>query len=222
MKPQVSFMDKMKIRYNFLKLVKNPSDTERIFRISHLVTSTADPELVEKVLQHAISIPRFRQMWEEKYFPQLPSLHELSQYPCGSFGHEYYLHMKKLKLDPDLFPAANFTSLATYMTTRIYQAHDFWHVLTGFGTSIEEELGLQGFGVAQYRAPMSSMIIAGGILHLLEKNPIQVNVAMDFVAQGLQMGSRCSFLLAEPVLEELRLPLKDVRAKYGVRPLQCA
>ncbi len=216
MKTQLGFMDKMKIRYNFAKLVQNPTDTQRIFYINKLVTSTADPEYVEKVLKHAFSIPRFHQMWKERYCPQIPKLKDLAEFPKKSFGHEFYLHMTNLNLDPDLFPAPDLSSQASYITSRIYQAHDFWHVLTGFDTSIEQELGLQGFGVAQCKAPMSSMIIAGGLLHLLGEDPLRVNDAMEFVSRGYRLGLQSPFLLAEPILEQLDQPLDDIRKKYNL------
>jgi len=213
----LSLIDKIKVQYDFLRLVGNPNDTRRIVSMGQYLTEKSEPELIEKIVGHAFANPKFAKMWSEKYFPQVPSLDKLALYPKKSLGHEYYLHMVKFNLDPNLFPKADFSSREMYMITRLYQVHDLWHVLTGFDTSVEQELGLQAFGVAQYRAPMSALIIAGGILHLIRNDPLKAASAIDQVGKGYQLGLRSSFLLAEPILEELDQPLENLQHKYNLQ-----
>lgn len=212
----LSLIDKVRVQYDFLRLVGNPNDTKRIVSMGQYLTEKSEPEMIEKIVEHTFSNPKFAKMWSEKYFPYIPSLDKLAVYPKKSLGHEYYLHMTKYNLDPNLFPKADFSSPEMYMITRLYQVHDLWHVLTGFDTSVEQELGLQAFGIAQYRAPMGALIIAGGILHLIRNDPLKATVAIDQVGRGYQMGSRSSFLLAEPILEELDQPLENLRHKYNL------
>lgn len=214
---QLGFLEKIKVQYNFFKLVKNPNDTRRIISIGQTLTEKSDPQILKTVVDSFFAHPSFKKMWKEKYRVEIPSLQKLANYPKKSFGHEYYLHMTNLNLDPDLFPKVNFSAPETYIISRIYQAHDFWHVLTGFDTSVEQELGLQGFGTAQYQAPLNTLIIAGGLLHLMKNDPLRTTVALEYVVRGYEMGSRCKFLLGEPLLEELHLPLETVRRKYGLR-----
>ena len=44
------------------------------------------------------------------------------------------------------------TNLKSFVSHRLHETHDIIHVLTGFGTDLVGEMGLQAFALAQNRA----------------------------------------------------------------------
>ena len=207
---------RVKSKYQFLKFVNHPEDTEAIFKLTDTFQKAAEPEIVEKLISKLLENPKLKQGYEQRYWPHIPSLADLKNYPEGSFGEAAASFFVRWKLNPDLFPGPNFSTPQDYFTTRIYQAHDFWHVLTGYDISLESELALQAFGVGQYEQPISLAIIAGGIMHLLQKVPERSAVILAKISEGYERGVRAKNLLAEPVLERLSDPISDVRKDLGI------
>lgn len=206
----------LKARYHFWKFVKKPTDTIGIFEMTEAFQKGAHPQVVSTLLKPLLEIETIRAAYESKYWIQIPKLNELGDYPANSFGYAAYEFFKRYDLDPNLFPEADFSSPQSYLTSRLYQAHDFWHVLTGYSTGLEDELALQAFGVGQYKQPISLMIIAGGLIHLLEKTPERAENILAAIAQGFERGGKTRNLLTERVLERLADPLEDVRRDLNI------
>jgi len=206
----------LKAKYHFFRFIKDPTNTPGIFDMTESFQKAAHPDVVAALLKPFLENPSIKNDFESKYWPQVPSLEELEQYPVDSFGHHAYQFFKKWNLDVDLFPDPDFSSPQTYITSRVYQSHDFWHVLTGYDTSLENELALQAFGVGQYKQPMSLTIIAGGLMHLLQKTPERSSEILALISEGFERGSRAQNLLMVPVLERLKDPLDQVRSDLGI------
>ena len=201
---------------HFFRFVKKPTDTEGIFRMATSLQKGEKPEVVNAILAPVMADPVFRKAYEDKYWPELPSFSELKNYPEGSFGKEASNFFKQYNLDPDLFPAPDFSSVPSYLTSRFYQAHDFWHVLTGYDTSLKSELALQAFGLGQYQLPTNLTIIAGGLMHLLQNNPAEAVDSLDIISRGLERGRKAKHLLRERVLERLMDPIDEVRRDLNI------
>jgi|694.fasta_scaffold21293_10 ubiquinone biosynthesis protein Coq4 len=64
---------------------------------------------------------------------------------------------------------------AMYGELRLSQTHDTWHVITGFDTSVNGEIGLQAFQLTQIPYPLASVLTAHALLSttILEADQLQ-------------------------------------------------
>lgn len=201
----------LKAKYHFFKFVKNPTNTSSIFDMTNSFQKAAHPELVKTILKPLLENSQIKNDYENRYWPAVPSFTELKNFPTKSFGREAANFFESYQLQPDFYPAPDFSTPQNYITSRIYQAHDFWHVLTGYDTTLEHELALQAFGVGQYKQPISLTIIAGGLLNLLRHSPEKSGRVLELISQGFNRGMKAQNLLTAPVLERLGDPVEQVR-----------
>ena len=206
----------LKSRMKFLKVVKDPANTTAIFEMNAALRKSLTPEVLEKMMDKAFADPVMQKAYEEKYWPHVPSFEELEQLPDGSFGKELANFIVRWNLDKDFYPAPKLGTRSDYLLSRYYQAHDSWHVLTGYTPALEDELALQAFGIGQYEQPISLVIISGGFLHLLNADPEKGAAALRLVAEGFQKGKSAKNFLTHPVLERLHEPLDQVRKDLNI------
>ncbi len=201
----------VKAKYHFLRFMQDPTKTEDIFHMTKAYQKSSEPERVEALLKPLLSIPELRKAYETRYWYQVPALEELNQYPAGSFGKAAADFFNQGGLDIDFYPEPDFSSAESYFTSRVYQAHDFWHVLTGYDTSLEGEIAIQAFMTGQNCMPLSVVIIAGALTHFIENHPEKATSIMRTITEAFHLGERSKNLMAVPVLERLKEPLEQVR-----------
>lgn len=212
----MTILDRVKITQLFFQLVQNPQRTDLIFKGIEIATKHRDDPIAVKILKQLYENETFRELYLQKYVGELPPLEELAKFPDGSFGREYYEHMNQNGLRPELFPKFNPTNDLEYVNLRMYQDHDLWHALLGYGVSVEDELAVQAFSTAQLQSPYSAMLIAGGLLHLLKNEPLRAVTAIKEVAEGYERGKKAKFLLGFRLNEMLEKPIGEVRELCGV------
>jgi ubiquinone biosynthesis protein Coq4 len=200
----------------FFRLIKNPNRTDLIFRGVDLISRDPNQQALAQIEKRVLANLSFREMFHTAYVPAVPSLERLKKMDKNSFGFAVYQHMNTNHLDFDLFPRLNPEKFVNYLGTRIYQDHDLWHTLLGYGVTIEDELALQAFGVAQFYSPIGTVLIAGGLLHLIVKNPAQAVIAFRKIVDGYCRGQKASFLLSQRLHDLFLEPLIDVRRKCNV------
>jgi ubiquinone biosynthesis protein Coq4 len=212
----MNLWDKLRILKSYVLLVRDPNRTDLIFRQVRILTKNPELPAVKAIEQVALANPDFRAMYEQRYLPDSPKLEDLARLPENSFGRAVYNHMHTHGLSFDIFPRVHSDRAIDYLTTRLYQDHDLWHVLLGCSVDVEDELAIQAFGVAQYRSPVGTMIISGGLLHLLGKNPIRAIEAIRKVAEAYVLGQKARFLPSIRLVDHFAKPLEDVRAFCGL------
>jgi ubiquinone biosynthesis protein COQ4 len=85
---------------------------------------------------------------------------------------------------------------ATYIALRRSQTHDIHHMITGFGTDLPSELGLQAFEFAQMRSPLALTLLASGAVHALSK-PVELEHTIHLMHKGWQMGLKAKPFMAQ-------------------------
>ena len=200
----------------FVQLLRNPNRTELIFKGVEIVSSDPDQAPVKAIEDLVLAHNGFRSMYHEKYIPKAPSMDALKDCSEGSFGRALYDHMNRNRLDFSLWPLYKSERPIQYLSTRIYQDHDLWHALLGFGVSVEDELAVQAFGVAQFQSPIALMLIAGGLIHLMTKNPRRALEAFHKVNEVYTLGKRSPFLLSFRLHDFFSRPLSEVRQICGL------
>jgi ubiquinone biosynthesis protein COQ4 len=212
----MSILDRLRMIGIFIGLVKDPTRTELIFKAVSIASKYKDDPVAKQVFGQIIDRPDFRKRYEEHYLPDWPTLEQLAAAPEGSFAQALHRHMVDNGLDLDLFPRFEPRDELDYLNARAYQDHDLWHALLGYGTGIEDELALQAFSVAQFGAPLGSLIISGGILHLMLRDPVRAASAVRKVSEGYKLGEKARFLLGMKLIDLLPRPLAEVRQLAGV------
>ena len=91
--------------------------------------------------------------------PRLDSKHvdfeALAAMPDGTLGREFVRFLRGHGISPDSFrhPVDYFEDVPAYVTLRLRQTHDLWHLLTGYPPTTCGELVLSAFIFAQVGAP---------------------------------------------------------------------
>lgn len=214
----MKFYNRLRIAKIVLQLILNPKRTDLIFKGVQIVSADPDQEIFSAIEKKFKNNREFIALYNDRYNPVPPTVAELSVYPNGSFGHALHQHLMSNNLTLEIFPRFEWRRPIEYMSLRVYQDHDLWHVLAGYGINLDDELALQAFGVAQYGSPISALLVAGGLLHLIWKSPLKAVEALGKISAGYQRG------LAAPSLMGLRLhelfdrPLNEVQSLCGLAP----
>lgn len=136
-----------------------------------------------------------------------------------SLGKSYDDFIKKNNLNPDFYQGMTTKEISTdheYIVFRIRQTHDFWHVVTGFTTSQEDEAGLIAFYYAQLRTPLSALIVGLSFLHFLRKRPQDLPHLFNKITRGWQLGMAAKPLISYKWEENLDKSLFEVRSELGI------
>jgi ubiquinone biosynthesis protein Coq4 len=96
----------------------------------------------------------------------------------------------------------------------LLEVHDIWHVLTGFGTQVAGELGVQAFSLAQLGSPFAAGIITGGMANTLLFAFPERDVRMRAIVRGWLLGKRARLLFGGTWARMWERPLEEVRAEF--------
>jgi ubiquinone biosynthesis protein Coq4 len=194
------------------RLVTNPSRLDQVFE---LADATVTPKIMAQVAEAIAKHPRGAHALEVR--PRLAiDLAELRWLPRGTLGREYAEHMIANGLDPAAIPTLPSPDRLSYIRAHLYETHDVWHVVTGFGTDVAGELGLQAFYIAQLPARLSVALVAGGLLNALLFHFEEKDARMDAITRGWTLGKRAKPFFGVRWDELWPLPLDDVRRDLGV------
>jgi ubiquinone biosynthesis protein COQ4 len=148
------------------------------------------------------------------------NIQNLQNLPQGTLGRVYAEHMVLNNLNPDFYKKFEITNDSLFVMMRLRQTHDLWHALTGFTTSVPDELGLQAFLYAQTHAPLPPLLIAAALLKSAFKKPWQVGPILDRISIGWKMGIEAKPIFALDWEAHWTTPIEDVRNLYGVKALK--
>jgi ubiquinone biosynthesis protein Coq4 len=142
-------------------------------------------------------------------------LGELEGMPPGTLGRVFADHCRSRAIDPNLVRVPPDGEVG-WLLHHLYQTHDIWHVVTGWGNDLAGEVGLGAFYAAQLRSPA----FFGYMLALVLLNVVSRRADLDEILAALSSGYRGG-RAAEPIFgtawQELwALPLDEVRARFAI------
>lgn len=196
----------------FIVLANNPNQTEAVFDMADGLRQT---DLYQQFIEYAHSQSAFAQIIQERYLAPTVDLEQLLNCPQGSLGYHYAAAMKRSGLQPDFYPQLDVEDDYSYIALRIRQTHDVWHTITGFGTDLAGELGLQAFTLAQTHSPLSVTILAASVMYAL-KSSVPLNPLVESMQQGWRMGENAHPFLAQKWEEDWKKPLSEWRTDLKV------
>jgi ubiquinone biosynthesis protein COQ4 len=193
--------------------VKGVNDFGAIGQLSRsLIKTEAQNRLVEFLNTDPASAILIR----DRYLPDRHDRTALLQYPVGSLGHCYGTLLQRADLYPDLYSDIAIVDDQSYVEARLSQTHDLWHLITGFGTSEMDEIGLQAFHLAQFPYPFAAMLIANALVSATLLAPEQLLELLASIDRGQQAGKSCGLLFAQRWEEGWEISLEEWRSALGV------
>lgn len=208
--------------YSFIRLIRSPEDN--LGSVVSLINMFIDEAAVARIRR---SLPRDPQV--EAALVAQPriapvDLDELLKLPEDTLGYAWarFLRDQGFSLD-DLAPMHNGEG-DFWISAHMRETHDLMHVLTGFGTDIPGELGVQGFTAAQLPGlPVSYLLIAGVMLNNAGYQGAETSSArFRALVAGYTMGQRAKLLFGIDWSSQWSRPLAEVRASLGLLPVQAA
>ncbi len=193
------------------KLLQNPDDTRQVFVLSIALNAHKLPDLLARFLadEQGCTLLAERAAINTKSV----DYDALRALPADTLGGAYVRFLDEHGLDPDLFQAPPGMSAApAYVTQRMRQTHDIWHVVTGYSPELGGELSLLAFTYAQTGAPALGLLATvGSMRHWLERGSV-----FGEVWRGYQRGKRARFLGNVPWETLWELPIAEVRQRLLV------
>ncbi len=149
-----------------VRLVRDPDRLDEVFELAD--ASMSDDDLRSRRPGGRVRGERpargARALAERPRIGKL-DLAALGALPEGTLGRTFAEHMIRNGLDPAAIPSLASPDALSFIRAHLYETHDVWHAVTGFGTDVAGELGLQAFGLAQFRRGSQRSSSPGGLLH---------------------------------------------------------
>jgi ubiquinone biosynthesis protein Coq4 len=196
----------------FLTIVRDPTRLDEVFSLREALDDQgAVLPLLERVRRSERGAAALRDR------PRVGRLdpEELARMPEGSLGRAYAAWMKRNGLDPAAIPMLPANDDVQYFSAHLYETHDIWHVVTGFGPDTVGEIGLQAFYLAQLEGQLPLAILAAGMLNTLA-HPEIVQPLMREIVRGWELGRRARPFFGVRWAEMWRRPLVEVQRELGV------
>jgi ubiquinone biosynthesis protein Coq4 len=171
----------------------------------------------EETVAHLKKDPRTAAAFGERRAFGPIDLEDLEGLPAGTLGRVFADHCRARKIDPNLIHVPP-TGEVGFLLNHLYQTHDIWHVVTGWGNDLPGEVGVAGFYFSQFGSPA----FFGYMLALICLNVIFRRANLDAVISSLSAGYQAG-KKAEPLFgldwnELWEVPLTEVRERYRVVP----
>jgi ubiquinone biosynthesis protein COQ4 len=198
-------------------LIKDPEQTDSVFDIEDGIRHT---KAVQLSVEYAKSKPGVAQIFEERYLAPSPDIDALLKLPSESLGYAYASYITESHFDPNFYRKEEVEDDISYMFMRMRQTHDIWHIVAGFGTSVNGEMGIKSFEIAQIHRPLAAMLVAGALLRTLFKCPEHLDSLLNQIALGYRAGAKAKPFLAQKWEEHWEKPLAEWRSELNVDPVQ--
>ncbi|MDX2214966.1 MAG: Coq4 family protein [Oculatellaceae cyanobacterium bins.114] len=212
-----SVLSKLLLAKSFTSMLLGDYSLDAVGDLAYgLLGTSAYDRLAEYLNQD----PACAALIRDRYIPPAHDLDALLTLPPDSLGYIYAAQMKKTGFDPNLHAGMTARSDAEYVELRLSQTHDLWHIITGFGTSLADEIGLQAFHLPQFPYPLATMLVANSLISTTLKEPEMLPQLLAAIAQGFQMGKAAKPLFAQKWEEGWEKPLAQWQAELTIQPIQ--
>jgi ubiquinone biosynthesis protein Coq4 len=200
--------------WGFLDLVRHPDHLDRVFEISDGLVRR-QREVLTKMAEHFARDEQGAAALRDK--PRLRvDLDRLTQLPAGTLGRIYAEGLRSRGLDPASIPTLPSATDPEFVRAHLYETHDVWHAVTGFGTDVAGELGLQAFYAAQAPGGLPLVLLGMGMLNTGLYALDDRERRLDAIARGWQMGRTARPLFGADWTALWDKPLDEVRRRFVI------
>lgn len=185
--------------------------------VGEMVFSLLETPSFDLAVAHLKLDPQAEELIQQQYMAPVHDLNTLVQYPPDSLGYIYGKTMKARGLrSEDLYADMPIYSEASYVEARLSQTHDIWHIVTGFGVSPTEEIGLQAFHLPQFPYPLAVSLLASSMMSALLFDPEQLPSLLEAIQTGWTMGKNAKSFFAQKWEEAWEKPLIQWRQELNI------
>jgi ubiquinone biosynthesis protein Coq4 len=210
---KTTLFQRLKLFWILLRLSRNPEKTNLVFDLSDLLFKMQAYGAAAVKLEADQS---FRELaLSRKLMPEI-NLQELAKYPEGTLGYTYARHMLDRGLSPDFYRAVEIVDHQTWSAMWFRQTHDLWHVVTGFDTDANSEVGLQAFMMSLLSMPLASLIVGITLIKATIKEPGNLGDITEKISRGVRLARGASPVLSYRWDLNWNKPLAEVRSELGL------
>ncbi|MCP9774902.1 Coq4 family protein [Cyanobium sp. WAJ14-Wanaka] len=184
--------------------------------IADLVDHWIDTPQMVDCLRRFRQVPGGAELLDGRYPPLQPNIESLIQLPEGSLGHSYAALIRSLNYNPEFFRPRPVDTEGRWLTQRVATTHDIHHVVSGFGTSQEGEIGVLSITAAQIGFPAYVLLTSAGQLATFRFQTERFSQLSAAQAHGTAMARSASCLAAVRWEEGWDRPLADWRRELGI------
>ncbi|HYC54131.1 MAG TPA: Coq4 family protein [Candidatus Binatia bacterium] len=202
------------------RLFDNPDDTAQVFVIIRALTGDS----FERLFQRTLADPEGRRVLETRddLIRVLEDRERLHSMPIGSLGRTYVEFVEREHItasglvdasDQHIEESVFLDPRAKKLSDRLRDAHDIWHVVTGYGRDLLGEGSLLAFTCAQIRNPGVAFIVLAGVGKLYANGHKD---APRLFWQGFRRGLKARNMTAADWEGLLERPLDEIRAELHI------
>ena len=118
-------------------------------------------------------------------------------------------------IDPNLVQIPQ-TDEVGWMLNHMYQTHDIWHILTGWGTDLPGEVGVAAFNSAQFGAPAFFGYNIALIFLNVVMRKADLGQIFEAFSVGYQSGQHAEPLFGTDWDALWDVPIDEVRTRFGI------
>ena len=202
------------------KLIADPTDTAQVFTIIEALSGRAPDRIIRRFTADPVG---------QRLLANRPNLlavlsdhARLAALPDGSLGRAYLAFLEREQITAaGLVDASTDGELGVfrergddhvYVTERMRDTHDLWHVVTGYQGDVAGEAALLAFMAVQTTNPGTAVMAL--VAALRARRPAFVRRAVEAALAGLN----ARWLVAVDWEALLAEPLEQVRTRLGVTP----
>jgi ubiquinone biosynthesis protein COQ4 len=204
------------------RLVEDPTRTEQVFEIIDALAGPADGAVARRFRRDPAAAPLLRE--RPDLLATLSDRAALSALPPGSLGRAYADFMSAGGLSPAGLVDADLGRPGrsdagdpddAWIGSRLRDAHDLWHVVTGYGMDEAGEAALLAFTHAQVGNLGIALIVVTAAL--LGPRDLRL-VWQRYLVRAWWRGRRARWLAVTPWEGWLERPLARVRRDLRIEP----
>lgn len=189
--------------------------------VGEMTLALLDTPSFELAVQHLQTDALCAELIEERYMANEHDIDRLLSYPSDSLGFIYAQSMQARGFRAeDLCKDMQIYSDASYVEARLSQTHDIWHIVTGFGVSGIEEIGLQAFHLPQFPYPLAVSLVSSSLMSSLLFAPQELPALLSAIQTGWEMGKAAKSFFAQKWEAGWEKPLSQWQADLNIQPIQ--
>jgi ubiquinone biosynthesis protein COQ4 len=199
-------------------ILRDPNDTAQVFRLIDALSGPTPRHLRGRFAASRSGARLLEQ--RPRLLERLRDREALAALPEGSLGRAYLAFMTGGELTPDglveasevVTPETNGDEVSAWIGERMRDAHDLWHVVTGYRGDLLGEASLLAFTWAQTGTHGIGLLAAVALVRTEDPD------GRRLIIDGLLRGLRAAWLPAAPWEELLAEDLDEVRTRLRVGP----
>lgn len=178
--------------------------------IGNLTRVSNDPYSLQKIIDFLSRSPDAHSAFADRFLLQGINLEQLYNLPQNTLGYAYASHLLDNNLK--LLQISDIDNDYTYLIAHITQTHDIWHVLIGADISMEGEIQLEAFSVAQlHYSRFWLALLAKNMIKTAMNDLEECDRRMNALTKGWEMGKQAKLLFGIRWNQYWEHPLIEMR-----------